>query len=45
MDPLTQGALGAVLPQAVANRRQIVTAGLLGFLSGMAPDLDVLIRS
>jgi inner membrane protein len=45
MDPLTQGALGAALPQAFANRRQVVTAGLLGFLSGMAPDLDVLIRS
>lgn len=45
MDPLTQGALGAALPQATANRRQVVAAGLLGFLSGMAPDLDVLIRS
>ena len=45
MDPLTQGALGAALPQAFASRRQVVTAGLLGFLSGMAPDLDVLIRS
>ncbi|MEQ9464176.1 MAG: metal-dependent hydrolase [Haliea sp.] len=45
MDPLTQGALGAALPQATASRRQVLTAGLLGFLSGMAPDLDVLIRS
>jgi len=45
MDPLTQGALGAAFPQAMAQRRQVVSAGLLGFLSGMAPDLDVLIRS
>ncbi len=45
MDPLTQGAIGAALPQATATRRQVLAAGVLGFLSGMAPDLDVLIRS
>ena len=46
MDPLTQGALGAALPQAGgAKPKTIVIAGVLGFLSGMAADLDVLIRS
>ncbi len=45
MDPLTQGALGAVLPQSAARGRQAASAGLLGFLAGMAADLDVLIRS
>ena len=45
MDPLTQGTLGAALPQAVARRADTLGAGLLGFLAGMAPDLDVLIRS
>jgi len=45
MDPLTQGALGAALPQATADSRQAASAGLLGFLAGMAADLDVLIRS
>lgn len=45
MDPLTQGVIGASLPQAVARRGDAVSAGLLGFLAGMAPDLDVLIRS
>lgn len=45
MDPLTQGALGAAAPQAFAKRGDIVSAALLGFLAGMAPDLDVLIRS
>ena len=45
MDPLTQGVLGAALPQATASRRDAVSAGILGFLAGMAPDLDVLIRS
>lgn len=45
MDPLTQGVLGAALPQASAGRRHAASAGLLGFFAGMAADLDVLIRS
>ena len=45
MDPLTQGALGASLPQALTNKKTLWLIGFLGFLSGMAPDLDVLIRS
>tara|TARA_B100000676_G_scaffold306035_1_gene361439 strand:+ start:2865 stop:3878 length:1014 start_codon:yes stop_codon:yes gene_type:complete len=46
MDPLTQGLMGAALPQ-VANRdrRLLFWAGCFGFLAGMAPDLDVFIRS
>ena len=45
MDPVSQGALGAAAAQAFAKPRQVAAAGLLGALSGMAPDLDVLIRS
>ncbi|MEM7226019.1 MAG: metal-dependent hydrolase [Pseudomonadota bacterium] len=47
MDPLTQGALGAALPQATATSRNgaVALAGCFGFLAGMAADLDVLIRS
>lgn len=45
MDPLTQGTLGAALPQATAGRARMGLATLAGFLGGMAPDLDVLIRS
>ena len=47
MDPLTQGALGAALPQATAPSRKgaVALAGCFGFLAGMAADLDVLIRS
>lgn len=44
MDPLTQGALGAAAAMSLASddlRRALV----VGFLAGMAPDLDVLIRS
>lgn len=50
MDPLTQGTLGAALPQATRRRSQarmsyVRAAGLFGFVAGMAPDLDVFIRS
>lgn len=45
MDPLTQGVLGASLPQSTATKSELAVAGLLGFLAGMAADLDVLIRS
>jgi inner membrane protein len=45
MDPLSQGVLGASLPQATSGRQQAGIAGLFGLLAGMAPDLDVLIRS
>jgi inner membrane protein len=45
MDPITQGALGAVLPQATRAKSHGGVAGLFGFISGMATDLDVFIRS
>ena len=45
MDPLSQGALGAAAAQAVARPEHARWAGLLGGLAGMAPDLDVLVRS
>ena len=45
MDPLTQGVLGAALPQAASDKETVGLAGLLGFWAGMSADLDVLIRS
>lgn len=45
MDPVTQGVLGASASQLVATRREKLVAAILGGLSGMAADLDVLIRS
>ncbi|USD33967.1 MULTISPECIES: metal-dependent hydrolase [Vibrio] len=45
MDPLTQGLIGAALPQSVCNKKHVLVAGGLGLLAGMSPDLDVLIRS
>ncbi|MFT6643159.1 MAG: inner membrane protein [Patiriisocius sp.] len=49
MDPITQGALGAVLPQSTVRsadfRQKALTISWVGCLAGLAPDLDVLIRS
>ena len=51
MDPITQGALGAALPQSTWAKRssphkyQVALAGILGMVGGMAADLDVLIYS
>ena len=45
MDPLSQGLVGATASQSLSNRKDIGTATALGFLSGMAADLDIFIRS
>jgi len=46
MDPLSQASLGASLSQSFANDRSKQRIALvIGALAGMAPDLDVLIRS
>ena len=45
MDILTQGVIGAALPLATRHKKQAVAAATLGFLAGLAPDLDTLIRS
>ncbi|MBN3571855.1 metal-dependent hydrolase [Vibrio neptunius] len=45
MDPLTQGLIGAALPQSVSDKKHSLVAGGLGMFAGMSPDLDVFIRS
>lgn len=48
MDPLTQGTLGAAAALALVDKRCPFgwgTVALLGAAGGMAPDLDILIRS
>lgn len=45
MDPVSQGTVGAAFAQSSANKGNIVKVGFIGFLAGLAPDLDVLIRS
>ena len=45
MDPITQGTVGAAFAQSTANKNNILRIGVIGFIAGLAPDLDVLIRS
>ena len=45
MDPVSQGLVGAVLPQSVSNKKELRLASLVGFLSALLPDIDILIRS
>jgi len=45
MDPVSQAFLGASLSQSSAKKNQQLSALLIAALAGMAPDLDVLIRS
>lgn len=45
MDPVTQGLAGALCAQAGCRKRDMRWAAAVGVVAGMAPDLDVLIRS
>lgn len=45
MDPITQGVVGVTAAQLVSDRKHKIAAAVIGFLSGMAADLDVLITS
>ena len=45
MDPLSQGTVGAAFAQSTANKHNLLKIGVIGFLAGLAPDLDVLIQS
>ncbi len=45
MDPVSQGLIGAILPQSVSNKKEIRLVAAIGFLSGLLADIDVVIRS
>ena len=45
MDPLSQGTVGAAFAQSTANKKNIFKISVIGFLAGLAPDLDILIQS
>jgi inner membrane protein len=45
MDPISQGALGAAVPQGISRKKHVAAASLFGAVSGITPDLDALIRS
>jgi len=45
MDPLSQGLLGAGLAKSFSKRKNLKAAAICGAIGGMAPDLDIFIRS
>ena len=45
MDPLSQGTVGAAFAQSTGTKNNLFKIAVIGFLAGMAPDLDVLIQS
>ena len=45
MDPFTQGAFGAIFAQTISNKKKILVGSIVGCLAGLAPDLDIFIRS
>ncbi len=45
MDPISQGVLGAAVAEVATKRQHIKTAAFCGALGGIAPDLDIFIRS
>lgn len=45
MEPVSQAVLGAMGAQLKFNKEEVKKASLWGALGGMAPDLDILIRS
>lgn len=45
MDTFTHGLLGAAASQAIFAKQLPRSAGLIGFIAGMAPDLDLFLGS
>ena len=45
MDPVTQGAFGAIFSQTISNKKKILFGSIVGCFAGLAPDLDIFIRS
>ena len=45
MDPCTQGLLGASLSCSFAKKNELKLAFICGVIGGLAPDLDILIKS
>ena len=45
MDPITQGTFGGLFSQFFSSKKKITVATIIGVLAGLAPDLDVYIKS
>jgi inner membrane protein len=45
MDPFTQGIVATAATQTYTKKNNILIASIIGFLAGLAPDIDIFIRS
>lgn len=45
MDPISHGVVAALAAQSTSSNKNLYKAAFIGALAGLAPDLDVLIRS
>ncbi len=45
MDPISQGTFGGVFSQCFSSKKKLTIATVIGIISGLAPDLDVFIKS
>ena len=45
MDPLTQGIVATTAAQTYSKKNNLVIVSMIGFLAGLAPDIDIFIRS
>ncbi len=45
MDPFTQGIVGVTASQSISQKKHFIIASLIGLLAGLAPDIDIFIKS
>ncbi len=45
MDPVTQGIVATTAAQTYSKKNNIIIASVIGFLAGLAPDIDIFITS
>ena len=45
MDPVTQGIVATTAAQTYSKKNNLIIASIIGFLAGLAPDIDIFIRS
>ena len=44
MDPFTQGVVGVTASKSISQKNTLV-ASIIGLLAGLAPDIDIFIKS
>ena len=41
MDPVTQGIVATTAAQTYSKKNNLIIASIIGFLAGLAPDIDI----